>query len=261
MVEEVCVPRDVWLFQQADWELMADTLEECSWGSLSNMHPDQAVGLLNSEIAKAMQASIPKRTVQQKQSSHPWLNNRVKVAVSEKVAAAGTAREHQAAAACSKVIAEEREAWVWKMKKEMLSLPRGSRAWWKKEKQLQQKQTQPSGIPALRNPDKKWAMDSKSKADLLAATFKAKCCLPPHPTEKSMYDDICEVDVAWPQKDLKQMLTVDRAEHFLKSIDECSATGPDLIPARVLKKCCAALAKPLLQLALMILQWGHWPTQ
>ena len=43
VVEEINVQRDVWLFQQADWELMEDMLTENDWSPLQESHPDTAV--------------------------------------------------------------------------------------------------------------------------------------------------------------------------------------------------------------------------
>ena len=66
---------------------MADTFTEHDWSSLQSLHPDNAVDQFNSVVFSAMQACIPKKAIKQKQSSHPWLNNRVKAVVSDKAAA------------------------------------------------------------------------------------------------------------------------------------------------------------------------------
>ena len=261
MVEEVTVSREIWLFKQADWDRMNDIFAETDWSLLGHEHPDDAVARFNQEITAAMSACVPKKAIQQKQSTHPWLNDKVKVAVSKKVAAAGTAMEAQAARDCSKIIAKEREVWIAQTRAEMMALPRGSWAWWKKEKQLQQKVVKPSGIPALRQADKTWALESQEKADLLAATFRSKCHLPSPPAERSGYDEIIEVQVAWPDGAYNERVNLERADYFLKTLDEGSATGPDHIPACVLKRCHDTLAAPLLHLCLLILRWGHWPSQ
>ena len=79
--------------------------------------------------------------------------------------------------------------------------------------------------------------------------------------EESVYDEIIRTNVSWENSESHKFLTADRADFFLRSIDENSATGPDNIPARVLKRCHAVLAAPLLLLAQLILQWQHWPSQ
>ena len=45
----------------------------------------------------------------------------------------------------------------------------------------------------------------------------------------------------------------------MKNVKEGSATGPDGVPARVLKRCAAELAKPFWKLASKVLQEQRWP--
>ena len=49
------------------------------------------------------------------------------------------------------------------------------------------------------------------------------------------------------------------AQTCLQQLDEDSATGPDKIPARVLKRCAVQLAEPVYLLGLAILDSGVWP--
>ena len=45
----------------------------------------------------------------------------------------------------------------------------------------------------------------------------------------------------------------------LKALDESCGTGPDLLPARVLKKCADVLALPITLLTRKLLREGQWP--
>ena len=49
------------------------------------------------------------------------------------------------------------------------------------------------------------------------------------------------------------------AEDVMKKLREDGATGPDSLPARILKQCATELAWPVLLLFLCILQSGVWP--
>ena len=49
------------------------------------------------------------------------------------------------------------------------------------------------------------------------------------------------------------------AKSFLKGLNKDSGTGPDLIPAFVLKQCADSLAIPISRLARRILDSGEWP--
>ena len=46
---------------------------------------------------------------------------------------------------------------------------------------------------------------------------------------------------------------------LLKALDESSCTGPDLLPARVLKKCADVLALPIMFMTCTLLREGRWP--
>ena len=52
---------------------------------------------------------------------------------------------------------------------------------------------------------------------------------------------------------------VSDAEQMLKSFEQDSGTGPDLLPTRILKLCAKELAKPILSLTKRILETGEWP--
>ena len=49
------------------------------------------------------------------------------------------------------------------------------------------------------------------------------------------------------------------AEAMLRKLGESSATGPDGLAARVLKRCCKALALPVALLCRSIIDFGSWP--
>eukprot|EP00959_Pyramimonas_sp_CCMP1952_P002370 49334-Pyramimonas_sp.AAC.1 len=51
------------------------------------------------------------------------------------------------------------------------------------------------------------------------------------------------------------------ARALLGGLRQDSGTGPDLSPARVLKRCAGSLAVPVTKLARLILWSGAWPLQ
>ena len=54
-------------------------------------------------------------------------------------------------------------------------------------------------------------------------------------------------------------LRIRSVKKLLKALDESSGTGPDLLPARVLKKCADVLALPITLLTRKLLREGRWP--
>ena len=98
-------------------------------------------------------------------------------------------------------------------------------------------------------------MGAKDKADLLARTFQNKCVL-----KEAATNDYTEVDISTGRCMVAPTaVTVKMAEQELTKLDVDSATGPDQLPARILKECAKQLAKPICKLANLIVKHGHWP--
>ena len=60
-------------------------------------------------------------------------------------------------------------------------------------------------------------------------------------------------------QDELEELQLDAAEQVLKKLDPDSATGPDLLPSRILKRYASALSTPLKILGDQIINEGRWP--
>ena len=54
-------------------------------------------------------------------------------------------------------------------------------------------------------------------------------------------------------------IRVRQAERFLRNLREDSATGPDGLPARILRRCSKALARPVALIGRQLLRSGEWP--
>ena len=134
-------------------------------------------------------------------------------------------------------------------------MQRGAKAWWGKSSRLMQRKGNVSSVPALKDEKNQWVLDAKCKADLFVNTFSKKFVLrgaeineytalgkPPHKVQ-TRYAALQEKD----------------AEKVTNELCADSGTGPDLLPARILKNCAAALAKPVLLLFYIILETGVWP--
>ena len=121
--------REVWFYGSADWCKLQDKLSCEDWASASDLHPDEGVIFLNKAIQAAMEESICRRTVKEKQSTLPWLNERVLRAVQDKISAVIPAAQSASAMRCSQVIREENQSWIAQQRQGLLALPRGSKAW------------------------------------------------------------------------------------------------------------------------------------
>ena len=111
-----------------------------------------------------------------------------------------------------------------------------------------------SSIPALRESGQ-WVLDGKAKADLFVTTFSKKYILAA--AEDNLYSTL-QPSLLNEQSGLADVTHKD-AEDVLSQLREDSGTGPDHLPARILKYCAKELAKPVRMLTLLILATGTWP--
>ena len=134
-------------------------------------------------------------------------------------------------------------------------MPKGAKAWWSKSRRLMQKKGLVSSIPALKDPDDNWVLRAEDKADLFVDAFSKKYGL--SAVQENEYTKLVGPHCA-PQGQLTQLHEND-AKHIMDKLRVDSGTGPDRLPARILKNCSAALARPVLLLAMCILHSGVWP--
>ena len=122
----------------------------------------------------------------------------------------------------------------------LLQVPKGSKEWWTKSRELLRMKGKCGGIPALKAEDGSWMRTAMDKANLLATTFAEKFNVPA--AEDDEYSvprvDNHNVQAGTP------IPSVEFAEHILQSLKVDSATGPDLLPTRILKACAKYLAEP-----------------
>ena len=149
-------------------------LSEIDWTFLHRVDPERGVAQVTTPVLESAKLCIKRKRLVEIKSTHPWLNDRVMNAVSEKRDAAGNSEEEAKTAACSKVIMNEYHLWCGKVKDELSNMRPGSKAWWAKEKQLQFQKQRNCSIPALRDKAGSWIREPSDKGNLLAETFSSK---------------------------------------------------------------------------------------
>ena len=98
-----------------------------------------------------------------------------------------------------------------------------------------------------------WAKDPASKASLLASTFASKGRLPDQVVN--------EYTFIRPSRNCLRRFLRMRDRDILKilmNLDVTSATGPDALPALILKRCASELALPIAVLARLCLGCWRW---
>ena len=250
---EETVYRQVWDFAKASWENLETSLKNTSWDFLETASPDEGAKKLTDTLLTLLRRWIPQKLLGEKKSTHPWLNERVTQLVDAKKKAEGTAEEKTATEACSQGVLEEYRAYLARTRAELATLKRGSKKWWSKTQELLGEKSQTCSVPALKHADGTWATTPTSKANLLATTFAAKYTSPTEATNQYTEVEQQSGAVEW------RLPEESHAKETLENLRENSATGPDLIPTRILKRFAAELSVPLYKLSKRILETGRWP--
>ncbi|RVE44225.1 hypothetical protein evm_011124 [Chilo suppressalis] len=245
------VKRRIWHYGSADWDGMRDYFASVPWKQrcFSDRDLSGSTVAITEEIIMGMEYYIPHSDLISKGTRNLWYNHDCAEAASRKQAAyrawiRGRALKDPGVdslkAACNSASKASDAQRVARVGQELITHPAGSRSYWRLAKAVQKNFCQPS-LPPLRCPDGTLAHKPQEKADLLAKLFAAN----------SRIDDCNALPPSLPHcgttmPDIKIRQREVRAE--LQSLDVRKASGPDGIPAVVLKKCAAELSPVLTRL-------------
>ena len=132
--------RTVWCYQQADWEQLHSVLEMYDWSFMDTLAVDDSSLQFTETILEAARQAIPQREIVESKWSHPWINDAALALIESKRKAEGTRGEAQARLACSIGLAAERQRYVANLNGTLKTLPRGSKLWWIKSRELMRMQ-------------------------------------------------------------------------------------------------------------------------
>ncbi len=254
--EEAATTREVFEFDKAPWKKIAERLsDKDDWDrSFAGLSVDEMALRFEDKITAVLRQFVPTKSITTTPKAHPWMNDRCRFAIDEKISAKGTPEEIPARDKCSKILTEEHDKYVNRVRKKLSRLPRSSRGWWKLANSMAGKKTKSSGIQPLRTTTGEWARTSESKAELLAETFERKSALPAETANE--YSAIGGHDFA---EDKFVPIRVRDVKRVLASLKTDSATGPDGLATRVLKTCAKELAYPLALVIRAVVSQGCWP--
>ena len=174
--------------------------------------------------------------------------------IAAKHAAVGTHEEERLTEICSKEILKTRFAYIQALKTKLRSMKQGSKLWWKKVYEILGGKSKECNIPALQDDTGSWIMDAQGKAKLISKTLSGKWEL-----ADRVLNAYSTLPIQIEEQDDVPLPTVEMFFHELSSLREDSGTGPDTLPAKILKYCAAQLAKPVAILAMRIIMMGVWP--
>ena len=132
----------------------------------------------------------------------------------------------------------------------------GSKEWWKRSRELLDKKIGTPGVPALKKDDGTWVRTAEGKARLFADTLAGKFVLPAEVA--NLYSEVRreQEELLPPELDWNRLR--EATESALKNLKEDSATGPDGLATRLLKRRATELAASVTTLVQKLLLEGEW---
>ena len=257
----VSITRNVWFFKKADWKRLQNSFAQTQWlDILDSSDSSVSAEKFTAYVLDTAKKFIPYGPLAVKKSEHPWMNDKVKVAVEAKLKSYGSDRYVEQCSSCSAVIMQEYKLYQSKMRDELLKLPRSDKRWWALAKALLHKKEKCISIPPLKS-GSEWCHDPTAKANALSSCWQAKSVLPPEVTPVQNGNAQASNAEEGPPRRLSDFMVLRQrvAKAVLKNLNVDSGTGPDLVPSRILKYCANELCLPLILLCRIVVNTGVWP--
>ena len=249
------IERTVFDFRKADWVGLRSRLLEIDWRECLAKSGDDAASEMVQRLLDEVAFAIPSKVIMDKVWAHPWLNDACRRALQRKRDAFGTPSFEIRRDECSQAYLDAYASYVTKIRDELKKLPPSSRGWWKLSGSLLQRGGARETIPPLKRSDDTWALSPMERAEELAEVWRLKSQLPTSVT--NIYTELEPITQA--KMFRVPRLSVSSVYALLRDLDATSGTGPDRLPARVLKECAAELALPLTLLVRKLIREKCWP--
>ena len=230
--------RLVWRYRDADWSGLQDAAASTCWDELRRTSPCEGADWFVRTILELSERFIPRETIQERVSTHEWLTPGILKMIKLKRDAEGTAGERAAAEECSREVLQEYNKYVARSRAKMAKIAHGSKRLWKEARKLALQSAGRENIPALRDAEGQWVRSADGKADLIARTLKAKFKLP-----ENVDNEYTALPVGG-AAGAAFHTTPELALEILEGLRSDSGTGPDLLPARILKALACELSTP-----------------
>ena len=251
-IQEKIIQRFGFRLEKADWKGLNSALEKTDWQTIKKGSAADAFSFFMETLWYQICTFIPYEELLLKKKSHPWLDEKCATAIQKKNAAEGTPYFDEERQKCQKVIAESFQIHLANLKEKISKLKKGSKQWWRLNRELLERKSKISSIPPLKD-NKNWITESKGKADTLAKCFAIKANLPDEFIDCPFfgvpdfeYEDFIVLRSRYTRK-------------LLETLKEDKATGPDRIPASILKRIAHSIAVPFTMLCRRLLTDAHWP--
>ena len=150
-VKTLQVKKERFDLKRADWPGLKKSLSNIDWKALRKGTAEEAAKFFMEMLWMNSCTFIPYVEVQAKKKAHPWLNERCEAAIQRKNSAEGTDRFPDYQKECAAVMTEEYQKHLGSLKEKIASLSKGSKEWWRLNRELLEKKTKCSSIPSLQD--------------------------------------------------------------------------------------------------------------
>eukprot|EP00732_Lithocolla_globosa_P000417 Lithocolla_globosa_v1_NODE_127_length_6020_cov_51.448114.p1 type:complete len:867 gc:universal NODE_127_length_6020_cov_51.448114:3658-1058(-) len=262
------LPRKVWLYKKADFDGLRSVIKETNWDeSFCSGEADKAANFFTQKMRLSMEKFIPSKQIVTNPKDQPWWNDECTFAHDGKCRAFKKFKVTQNSEDLKKKeLAEKKASHVYKtaqeeyradVEREIIDSKGDPKAWWSIIDRVTAKGSHAS-IPVLEKTDNNGniftADTNKDKAEMLNALFVEKA------TVKDEGVEVPEVPKCTIHSVSKVKFRVRTILRLLKQMKVKQATGPDNIPARVLKECAEVLAPILARLFQLSFDSGVFPS-
>ena len=259
--------RTVWRYQLADWPRLSAFLWATDWDTIIGDDPNISCELLTMRITEGMQRFIPSKVFKTRPQDPIWWTPECSAAADRKRNAWRKSRDDPRNGALKCIYklacldstscpARAKAKHLEHVKQRLRTGSLQDRGWWSVITRVGG-HGRDSSIPVLVDPDGMETTKSHDKANVIGKYFAQKC---------SQDDDFAEQSGPFPhvrRRTANTLATVyfreSTARRTLRALNPSKATGPDAVPARVLRKCADSLALPLSKLFTLCFCSGHQP--
>ena len=266
-IQETTAPRMVWIYSKADWDGLREELGGANWNQMLNPNnPELSCTAMTKAIQQAMEHHIPKKRLRNFNGKPEWYNEACEKAQLKKLK---TWRQYKAKKTpenryrynqarngytyvSRKAVSDHKN----RVKEKMTSgLKKGSKTWWWTAKRLMGEGGK-CDIPLLSSGNQTF-IHSEEKAECFADIFAEKSTIPQDENNK----EVPSVKRKTTANLKKIKFWPKHVRKVLSKLNIDKATGPDSIPARVLKQAAPELAKPFARLFRLLMDKHYMPKQ
>ena len=255
--------REIWLWEQANWQAIKCALSRIDWEAILNGDVDQNVASFTATLLSVQAQHVPHRAYRTEPRDQPWFGYRCRHAAEEKYRAWIRYKRHptrrhkilhrDACRAMKRTAVWARGRWEADLRGKLSSNQTDPKQWWSLVKQKQGTVMQ-ERIPPLRTTDGGLLVTNQDKAELLAAHFSSKMTTEEPDRRLPHLTRLCDRALD------NLVIDVDAVERHLRSVHTKKAPGPDGVSPHLLKHCAEELSWPLSCIFRQCLSSGTWPT-